>query len=260
MTDYPHLNDEARLVVESDAETRIQFIQADRYIPNPQASVALDALLRMARRPTSVRPLCIALIADGGAGKSTVLNVFRRQVDLSSASIERSPIAYCVIDAFPNPTAMQIAMLSALDIPKPNLGPRWNWTANDLVKQTIKELHIKVVVLDEIHHLNNLPERLRQGMWDWIKWLSTACRVSIVCAGPPGSEQLILQDLQLKTRFRIYRLTRWRPGPEFANFLKIYESSIPLKRASGLSGLKMQETILRETSLMQQSKRPANPS
>jgi hypothetical protein len=72
-----------------------------------------------------------------------------------------------------------------------------------------------------------------------------------VCCGIPGSEEIVLRERQLQTRFTVMRLARWTSGPAFGQFLQAYEKSLPLKRPSGLGSAEMQEAILREARVKQ---------
>ena len=244
---YAHLNEEALALISSPTEARIRFTQADRFIEYPAASAVLKTLEDTYLRPRSVRPECIALIADAGAGKSTLLNAFRLRTQQRREAELRKPVAYAVLNALPELHVMQAMMHDTLDIPTPSGQYRKHWLMDDVIKRTIEQLGVALVMLDEIQHITNLPRAVRRTVWDWIKWLSTACRVSVVCSGTPGAEEVILQDRQFKTRFEIVRLPRWQVGPVFANFLHALESSLPLKQSSGLATRDMQVAILQES-------------
>jgi hypothetical protein len=86
--------------------------------------------------------------------------------------------------------------------------PRVN--GDDLIRRALHELGTRLVIFDEALHLSNLDRSARALVWDWIKWVSTANRVSVVCAGIPGFEQTILQSLNCRPAFRSFDC---RAGP-----------------------------------------------
>ena len=146
----------------------------------------------------------------------------------------------------------QQALLTALGVPPTMSLYRPRVDGDDLIGRSLRELGTRLVIFDETLHMGNLRGRLLALQWDWIKWVSTANRVSVVCTGIPGFEQTIRDEAQLETRFNIMRMPRWSIGPTFEQFLTSFEQSLPLRRPSGLGAARMQGAILRESGLKQQ--------
>jgi hypothetical protein len=234
-----HLDRDAQRLASGPRDARIQYIQRDRFI--------LEDFLN---RPASIRPPCLALVGDAGSGKSTLVREFqRRSTDPADQGTQR--VVYCVADAMPQLRVLQQALMSALHVPPPLSMHRQRWVADDLIQRALTERGTRVVVFDEAQHLLNLPRRDQAAHWDWIKWVSTANRVSVVCSGIPGFESIVREEGQLETRFRIAYLPRWSVGPVFAQFLNAFERSLPLKRPSGLAAPDMQQALLDESGVMQ---------
>lgn len=249
---HSHLNpDAARLIGASDEE-RIRQIQLDRFIEYGSVTRVLSILDDFALRPPSVRPPCLALVADSGGGKSTVLTEFVRRLGAATLDSNARRVIYMVVDPFPELPNMQTSLLSAMSIPPAQGQYRRRWAADELIKRAIIELGVRVVIFDEIGHLLNLPRLSQVLVFDWLKWISTACRVSVVCSGIPGSEQIVLRERQLQTRFTVMRLPCWTAGPAFGQFLQAFERSLPIRRPSGLAALDMQEALLKESRVKQQ--------
>lgn len=249
---HPHLNpDAARLIGASDEE-RIRHIQCDRFIEHASVTRVLLLLEDFVSRPASVRPPCLALIGDSGGGKSTLLTEFVRRIEAAARDSNARRVVYMVADPYPDLTSLQTSLLSAMSVPPAQSEYRRRWAADELIKRAIVELGIRVVVIDEIAHVLNLPRIVQIVVFDWFKWISTACRVSVVCSGIPGSEQIVLRERQLQTRFTVMRLPCWTAGPAFGQFLQAYEKSLPIRRPSGLSSLEMQEALLKESRVKQQ--------
>jgi hypothetical protein len=248
---HGHLDAQTRSVVLQSDQERIRYVQRDRFINHHEAQVVLTRLDNFAHRPPSVRPPCMLIVGDAGSGKSTLLSEHMRQMaELKGNPRPRS--VYCVVDAYPNLRAFQTSVQTMLDVPHLPPERHWQWNADSLIKQAIAELGVRIVILDEVHHFMNLPPRERRIGWDWVKWLSTACRISVVCSGIRGCEEVVLAERQLQTRFAIVSLARWTLGEAFAQFLAHFEASLPLKRPSGLADPKMQAAVLHETLAKQQ--------
>jgi hypothetical protein len=145
---------------------------------------------------------------------------------------------YFVADAYPDIPVLQRALMSALDIPAPLSVHRQCWVADDLIQRSLAERATRLVIIDEAQHLRNLKVRDQARTWDWVKWISTADRVSVACTGIAGFESMLREEGQLETRFTIAHLPRWSVGEMFSQFLTAFERSLPVRFASklGLDG------------------------
>ena len=247
---YSHVDLTTRRLMAASRRARVDYIQRDRFILHSPLTAVLAILEDFVRRPVSIRPPCLALVGDAGSGKSTIAREFQRRHSNPDDPGTRR-VVYCVADAYPELRILQQALMSALDIPPPLSIHRQRWVADDLIQRAIAERATRVVIFDEAQHLLNLPRRDQAAHWDWIKWVSTANRVSIVCTGIPGFESIVREEGQLETRFTIAHLPRWTVGPVFEQFLGAFERSLPLRRPSGLGTVGMQEALLAESGVKQ---------
>jgi hypothetical protein len=248
---HTRLDKVAQEILHAPIENRIQYIQRDRFIPYRAVLTILDLMEDFVNRPVSIRPPCLALVGDSGCGKSTLMEEMERRYKNPDDPGTRRVI-YCTLDPLPGLRVSQRALLTALGVP-PTLSlhqPRVD--GDDLIGRSLRQLGTRLVIFDETLHMNNLNRRTQVLQWDWVKWVSTANRVSVVCTGTPGFEQTIRQEAQLETRFDIIRMPRWTVGPVFEQFLSAYERSLPLQRPSGLGTVDMQEALLRESGIKQQ--------
>ncbi len=221
-TNTEHLDEAARETLSSSMEDRIRYIQRDRFVPYRSITTVLELLEDFVRRPVSVRPPCLALVGDAGSGKSTLMREAQRRFE-NPEDPGTQTVVYCVVDAFPELRVLQQALMSALDIPAPLSIHRQRWVADDLIRRALVDRGTRLVIFDEAQHLLNLRRRDQISQWDWIKWVSTANRVSVACCGTPGFESMIREEAQLETRFTVAYLPRWSVGPVFAQFLSAFE-------------------------------------
>jgi type II secretory pathway predicted ATPase ExeA len=245
---YQHLDDDALDLLDEDASTRIRYIQRDRFILYHPIETVLTLLEDFVNRPVSIRPPCLALVGDAGSGKSTLVREFERRCQ-SAQDLGAQRVVYFVADAHPDIPILQRALMSALDIPAPLSIHRQRWVADDLIQRSLAERSTRLVILDEAQHLMNLKVRDQARTWDWVKWISTANRVSVVCTGIAGFESMLREEGQLETRFTIAYLPRWTVSEMFGQFLTAFERSLPLQFASRLGSTQMQEALLKESAL-----------
>jgi type II secretory pathway predicted ATPase ExeA len=245
---YQHLDDEARELLEEDENARIRYIQRDRFIPYHPVETVLTLLEDFVNRPVSIRPPCLALVGDAGSGKSTLVREFERRCQ-SAEDPGTQRVVYFVADAHPDIPVLQRALMSALGIPAPLSVHRQRWVADDLIHRSLAERATRLVIIDEAQHLMNLKARDQARTWDWVKWISTANRVSVVCTGIAGFESMVREEGQLETRFTIAHLPRWTVGAMFGQFLTAFERSLPLRFPSKLGTPEMQEALLKESAL-----------
>ncbi|HEV2702904.1 MAG TPA: TniB family NTP-binding protein [Steroidobacteraceae bacterium] len=247
---YAHLAAGARALIDGTDEERIRYSQQDRFVPYSAVLSILELLDGFVNRPVSIRPPCLALVGDSGCGKSTLMEELERRYRNAADPTTRK-VVVCTMDPLPELRVSQRALLTALGVPATMSLYRPRVDGDDLIARSLRELGTRLVVFDETLHMTNLHGRALNLQWDWIKWVSTANRVSVVCTGIPGFEQTIREESQLESRFTILRIPRWSAGPSFEQFLSSFEQSLPLRRPSGLGTARMQEAILRESGLQE---------
>lgn len=245
---YAHLDSYAKSLVNADPAERVRSILKPRFIEHPAVRRIRDWVDRRIQGPRSVRPPCLLIAADSGAGKtSTLLHVQRCHPDrmnMESGKTVRT-IVRCDIEPYPEIQSMQQILLTCLGAPPIEL--RTKDQRNDLIGRYLKDLETLVVLFDELQHVLHLSPRWQAIVMDWIKWISTHARVHVVCAGVQGVERLLQNDPQLSSRFPVTKLPRWSEGQSFGAFLQAYERSLPLQRPSRLWEFPMQRALLEES-------------
>jgi len=250
---FAHLSPETRTVAVADNRTRIGYIRRDRFIEHAGVQPVKARVLSLLDRPRTVRPQCVLLASEAGSGKTALLRHLQRlypdEADRESQRIRRRVI-YCEVEPAPTPLSLQVGLLTELGAPPLNL--RRRDLRNDLIKRYLSEFGVELVLFDEVQHVVALPLRERMLELDWMKWVSTAGKASVVLAAALASgRRLIEHDPQLLTRFTEMAIPRFAAGTALAQFLLTLERSLPLRRASGLSERSLQQAILDETTVMQ---------
>jgi hypothetical protein len=248
-----HLSRETRSVAESDAAVRIAHIRRDRFIEHAGVRPVKRRLLGLLGRPRTVRPQCVLLASESGSGKTALLRHLQRlypdRAERGSGRIVRS-IIYSEVEPAPTLRGVQSGLLTELGAPP--LDIRQLHARNDLIKRYLSEFGSELVLFDEVQHLQALSRRERILLLDWMKWISTAGKASVVVsAAMADGRRLIEHDAQLLTRFTEMAIPRFRTGVAFGQFLLTLERSMSLRRGSGLAHESLQQAILDESESMQ---------
>jgi energy-coupling factor transporter ATP-binding protein EcfA2 len=248
-----HLSPETRTLAAANHRTRITHIRRDRFIEHAGVQPVKARVLALLDRPRTVRPQCVLLASEAGSGKTALLRHLQRlypDVEDKESQRIRRRVVYCEVEPAPTPLSLQVGILTELGAPPVNL--RRRDLRNDLIKRYLSEFGVELVLFDEVQHLLALPVRDRMLELDWMKWVSTAGKASVLLAAAMANgRRLIEHDPQLLTRFTEMGIPRFGAGTALAQFLMTLERSLPLRRASGLAERSMQQAILDETDVMQ---------
>ncbi len=248
-----HLSPETHVIANADDATRINYIRRDRFIEHAGIRPHKDRLLSLLGRPRTVRPQCVLLASEAGSGKTALLRHIQRlypdREDRGSGRIIRS-VVYFEVEPAPTLWGLKSGLLTELGAPPLNL--RHGEARNDLIKRYLSEFDTETVLFDEVQHLLVLPRRQRMLQLDWMKWISTAGKASVVLsAAMSDGRRLIEHDAQLLTRFTEISIPRFVQGIVFGQFLLTLERSLPLRLRSGLAQEAVQRAILDKTQAMQ---------
>ena len=102
------------------------------------------------------------------------------------------------------------------------------------VKNLLKHLEVKAIVIDEIHHvLAGSPSKQRLFL-NVLKHLSNELQIPLICAGTKLAFNAIQSDSQLANRFEPRILPRWTNNTEYKRLLLSFSMVLPLKKESSL--------------------------
>jgi hypothetical protein len=233
--DYAHLRSDAREALALSDADRIRLIRAGTWIPLDYVKDVLQQLEDLLAHPRVTRMPCMLLVGAPFSGKTSLLEHFRDQhpPDLNPDS-QTTTCEVLMIEAPPKPDISDFysSILDALMAPYKPTAPAHEKRSQ--VKRLFTQLSVKVLIVDEIHHLIAGSLNRQREFRNALKSLGNETKVSIVAAGIDEAYNAFNADAQMSSRFKPYDLPLWAVGQKLGTLLTNLERRTPLKRASGL--------------------------
>ncbi len=102
------------------------------------------------------------------------------------------------------------------------------------VLSILKKVEIKMLIIDELHHILAGKYVIQRAFLNLIKYLSNELRIVIVGAGVKDAYYAINTDQQMANRFEPALLPKWKFEEEYLRLLKSFEALLPLRNPSNL--------------------------
>lgn len=236
MSTYSHLNDSAiEALGLSDAE-RILKIRSERWIGYPKAKQILAKLEDLLIYPRTHRMPNLLIVGDTNNGKTMLAQRFKSlhpAIDNPSGDGIQAPVLLIQAPPVPDEGRFYNAILELLFAPY-----RPSERVDKKQFQAIKLLRyvgLKVLVIDEIHHILAGNMNRQKAFLNVIKYLGNELQISIVGVGTKDAFRALQTDPQLANRFEPVTLPRWEMDHDFQRLLASFERMLPLKQESGLA-------------------------
>lgn len=221
--------------LKSTDEERILLIKQFRWIGYTKANNIFDAMIDCMNYPKGHRMQNLLLVGDSNNGKTALLNKFcSRYEPYIDESTQKLKCPVLMIQAPPEPDEKRFynAILSKLLAPTRTSEKVEN--RQNRVIHLLKELEVKILIIDEIHHVLAGTVSKQRLFLNVIKYLSNELQIPLICSGTNLAFNAIQTDNQLSNRFVPKVLPRWNNDTEYLRLLKSFESILPLKKSSNL--------------------------
>lgn len=237
MTDTPsHLLQKAASYLERSNQERIIYIRSPRWIGYPRAQEILAQLENLLTHPKAHRMPNLLIVGDTNNGKTMLVRRFCNQHkpdDNPEGEAAKVPVLFVQAPPVPDEGRFYNAILELLFAPyKP--GDRADRKQFQAIK-LLRTVGLKMLVIDEIHHLLAGSTTKQKAFLNVIKYLGNELEVPIVGVGTRDAFRAIQTDLQLSNRFDQALLPRWANDEMFLRLLATFERSIPLRTPSNLT-------------------------
>lgn len=229
--DPAHLHPAARELSQLPTAERLQRIRADRWIGYPKARAAVERLEVLFGWPRKQRMPNLLLIGPTNNGKSMIIERFRRtHPTVIGPAGENIPVLCMQMPAEPSALRFYTALLSAIGAPSPP--QRRLPEAERLALSLLREVEVRVLVIDEIHNVLAGRGEKRQEFLNLLRFLGNELRVPLVGVGTREAYLAVRSDDQLENRFEPFILPLWEVGNEARSLLASFAASFPLRRPS----------------------------
>jgi len=241
---FPHLNDTASALLHSTDEERIYAIREGTWLAYPTAKRILGLMEELLSYPTITRMPNLLLIAPSFNGKTSILERFMSlhpPDEDPTKEVTLFPVVRVEMPPSPDTNDFYTRILEQLNAPFKHTSPEREKYSQ--IKTLFKKMSVKMLIIDEIHHLLS-GGKVRQSQFrNALKSLGNETRVVIVAAGIDEAYNAFIADPQMSSRFPPVVLPSWKAGKEFASLLMTMENRIPLKNPSGLKAPELMLTI-----------------
>lgn len=243
-----HLTTKTREAALLSNEERINYLLKPKWIPYSRAENIIKRMEDLMTYPTVDRMPNLLIVGHTNNGKTALIRHFEKN---NAAYIrkedEKLVLPVLLIQAPPEPDERSFynKILEKLNVPivnseKPDSKQR-------RIIFFFKELNIKLLIIDEIHHVLSGSAHKQRLFLNVLKYLSNELKVSIVCAGILDAFNVIQSDSQLANRFDNKMLDSWVENEEYYQFLVNFEALLPLKEPSMLIENSMAKKILQRS-------------
>lgn len=230
-----HLNEAAAEALSLDTEMRLRRIRSPRWIGYPAAKAILAKLTDLLAYPTSHRMPNLLIVGDTNNGKTTLVQRFCAKHPPSNP---------------PNGSGLNAPVICIQAPPIPDEGRLYNtvlelfmapYRPSDRVDKKqfqvlrlLRYANLKVLVIDEIHHILAGNLNRQRAFLNVLKFLGNELQIPIVAVGTRAALHAIQTDEQLSNRFEPILLPRWQCNADFLRLLASFERMLPLRAPSQL--------------------------
>lgn len=246
MTDsYAHLGADAKAVMDKPDGMRILSIQQGSWISYPRAKEILSRLDRLLNYPRTTRMANMLIVGPSNNGKSSIIKHFAGEhLPNPNPDGDAAIAPVILVEAPPTPDVSDFygRILDELFAPyKPNSKAADRYHQ---IKVLFDSLQVKILIVDEIHHLIAGSLAKQRDFRNAIKSLGNETGVSIVAAGIEEAFNAFNTDPQLSNRFTPEVLPKWKLDNTYGSMLMTLEKRLPLKVPSNLVEPNLAQKIL----------------
>lgn len=230
-----HLHPSIHAWMDLHPAERVAKIRVPRWIGYQQANDILAKLEDVLTYPKTHRMPNFLIVGDTNNGKTMLINRFcSKHPSEDNPSGEYIKVPVLMVQA--PPTADEgrfynaiLDLLFAIYKPSDRIDRK-----QFQVIGLLKSVGLKMLIIDEIHHILAGSSNRQKVFLNVIKYLGNELQVPIVGVGTKDAYRAIQTDPQLSNRFNPLVLPRWQIGDEFSSLLASFERLIPLKHPSNL--------------------------
>ncbi len=230
-----HLTPEAAGLLDASIEARMAYLKELPFVAHPAMVRALQWLSYLRRFDSQRdRPRNLHVIGVAGIGKSRLLRHYAQQHQPGCRSQQgwlTRPVLLVEAPEDGNLKKLSDRLFAACMSGQKPLRVRGS---PDRVEDILRLSGVRQVLIDEAGNLLYSTRSHHHQCLAFLKRLSNA-GFTVAIATTENLQTVLAADEQLHSRFKQILLPRWQESDELRGFLKVVESSIPLRDPSDLA-------------------------
>lgn len=230
---YLHVIEEVIPFIEADDESRIKFVEQDKWIGYPEADKILAKLEELLNLPRRSRMPNLLIYGESNNGKTSLIEEFlRRHPPQETANLRLMEVVLVDTPDTPNVLDLYDEILFRIKAPIPK--SRIKSQRKIQIIQTLKKINTRILAIDEFQDILVGKGKQPQNFLIGIKKLGNALKIPIILLGTTESLAAIQVDNHVRNRFQEMPLPRWGYSEGFRQLLASFEMMLPFKRPSFL--------------------------
>lgn len=219
---------------EKEVDKKTRFIQSDSWIGYTAAKKIVQRIENMIEMERKARMHSMLIIGSTDNGKTSIRRRVESKYHMSTTDSGKIKMPVVSVQMPPDPTARCLcnSILKGLMLPTVFSG-KIDYI-RDAVIDTLREYEVRCLMIDEVQHLDRIPDKKQRTMLDTLKYISNELSLPMVAFGTSEAQYVFARDSQLDNRFKKVHLTRWECNYDFQMLLTTYETSLPFYERSNL--------------------------
>jgi len=204
-------------------------IERDRWIGYPSGDAGLLRLSELYAMRARVRMPCLLIYGVSGAGKSMLLEKFKR--DHAPKRASKNGQQSIIATQMPPVPALRSLYGEIVRTLGGNVRPTARfYELEHTAISLIAHANPRMLIIDEIQHLLSCSAREQRAALNMVKFLSNERRMTVVAAGTHEALHVMRFDPQIASRFEQMELPVWTESEELRRFIAGYLAMLPVRK------------------------------
>jgi len=204
-------------------------IERDRWIGYPAGDAGLLRLNELYAMRARVRMPCLLIYGVSGAGKSMLLEKFKR--DHAPKRANRDGQRSIIATQMPPIPVVRSLYGEIVRTQGGNIRPTARfYELEHAALSLLTHANPRMLIVDEFQHLLSCSAREQRAAVNMVKFLSNERRMTIVAAGTHEALHVMRFDPQIASRFEQMELPIWTESDELRRFIAGYLAMLPVRK------------------------------
>jgi Cdc6-like AAA superfamily ATPase len=204
-------------------------IERDRWIGYPAGDAGLLRLNELYAMRARVRMPCLLIYGVSGAGKSMLLEKFKR--DHAPKRANRDGQRSIIATQMPPIPVVRSLYGEIVRTLGGNIRPTARfYELEHAALSLLTHANPRMLIVDEFQHLLSCSAREQRAALNMVKFLSNERRMTIIAAGTHEALHVMRFDPQIASRFEQMELPIWIESDELRRFIAGYLAMLPVRR------------------------------